>query len=221
MEAIEARATLKHFRISPQKTRLVADLIRGQGVEQAKKTLAFTQKKAARVLLKLLNSAIANAEDKSVEDTEILMVSEIWVSQGPVQKRYMPRARGKADVLRKPSSHVTIIVKEDLEAKKAEEARRAEQEAKRAKKRAAKKKAGSKKADDKNKKDEAPAVEKATAKSKKAADAGKDETPAKKATTKKTAVKKAKAEPSAVKKDKNEETKAKSAKDKSSDKGKN
>ncbi len=164
MEAIEARATLKHFRISPQKTRLVADLIRGQGVEQAKKTLAFTQKKAARVLLKLLNSAIANAEEKSVEDTELLLVSEIWVSQGPVQKRYMPRARGRADVLRKPTSHVTIVVKEDLEAKKAEEARRAELEAKRAKKRAAKKKADSRKAEEE--KDEKSAVEKKEAEAK-------------------------------------------------------
>lgn len=146
MEAIEARATLRFFRISPQKTRLVADLIRGRKVEDAMNVLAFTPKKGARVLLKLLKSAVANAEVKNVEDTELLTVSGVWVCQGPALKRYMPRARGRADVIRRPTSHITIVVKEDLEAKKEAAARRAEREAKRAKKKAEKKKAAPAKA---------------------------------------------------------------------------
>ncbi|HJM82188.1 MAG TPA: 50S ribosomal protein L22 [Nitrospinota bacterium] len=144
MEAIDARATLRFFRISPQKTRIVANMIRGMRAEEAVKTLAFSKRRSARVLLKLLKSAIANAEERNVEDTEILDISEIWVGQGPVQRRYLSRARGRVDVLRKPTSHVTIVLKEDLEAKREAEAKRAAAEAKRAKRRASKKKETSK-----------------------------------------------------------------------------
>lgn len=145
MEAIEARATLKFTRISPQKTRLVANLIRGVKADQAIRILSFTNKRSARVLLKILKSAIANAEVKNVEDTELLDVSGIWVNQGPVQRRYQPRARGRADVIRHPTSHITIIVKEDLKAKQEAAARLAEMEARKAKKRTEKKKAAVKK----------------------------------------------------------------------------
>lgn len=141
MEAIEAKATLKFGRVSPQKTRLVANLIRGMKADEAIKVLTFTQKKGARVLLKILKSAIANAEVKNVEDTELLDVSKIWVGQGPVYKRNMPRARGRADVLRRPTSHITIVVKEDLRAKQDAADRLAELEAKKARKKAEKKKA--------------------------------------------------------------------------------
>lgn len=145
MEAIEAKATLKFSRISPQKTRLVANLIRGLKADDAIKVLTFTQKKGARVLLKILKSAIANAEVKNVEDTELLDVSKIWVGQGPVNKRTMPRARGRADVLRRPTSHITIVVKEDLKAKQEAADKLAELEAKKARKKAEKKKAAGKK----------------------------------------------------------------------------
>jgi len=145
MEAIEASATLKFSRISPQKTRLVADLIRGQKADDAVKILLFTQKKGARVLLKILKSAIANAEVKNVEDTELLDVSQVWVGQGPVNRRYKPRARGRADVLRRPTSHITVVVKEDLKAKEQAAAKLAELEVKKAKKKAAKKKAADQK----------------------------------------------------------------------------
>ncbi len=145
MEAIEARATLKFTRISPQKTRLVANLIRGVKADLAIQILSFTNKRSARVLLKILKSAIANAEVKNFEDTELLDVSGIWVNQGPVQRRYQPRARGRADVIRHPTSHITIIVKEDLKAKQEAAARLAEMEARKAKKRAEKKKAAVKK----------------------------------------------------------------------------
>jgi len=141
MEAIEARATLRFYRVSPYKTRLVADMIRGRKVEDAEKILTFTSRRGAQVLLKLLKSAVANAEEKKVEDTAILEVSQVWVNGGPSYRRYMPRARGRSDIIRHPTSHITIVVKEDLAAK-AEEARRmAEEEAKKAKKRAAKKEA--------------------------------------------------------------------------------
>ncbi|MDH5678076.1 MAG: 50S ribosomal protein L22 [Nitrospinota bacterium] len=139
MEAIEARATLRYFRVSPYKTRLVANMIRGRKVEDAVKILTFANKKSAQVMLKLLNSAVANAEEKKVEDTGILEVSQVWVCGGPSYRRYMPRARGRADVIRHPTSHITIVVKEDLVAKAEEAKRREEAEAKKAKKRAAKK----------------------------------------------------------------------------------
>lgn len=141
MEAIEAQATLRFTRISPQKTRLVANLIRGMKADEAIKVLTFTQKKGARVLLKILKSAIANAEVKNVEDTELLDVSKVWVGQGPVYKRNFPRARGSADVLRRPTAHITIVVKEDLKAKQEAADKLAELEAKKARKKAAKKKA--------------------------------------------------------------------------------
>jgi len=139
MEAIEASATLKFFRISPQKTRLVADLIRGRKADEAVRILSFTGRKAAGALLKLLQSAIANAEVKNVEDTELLEVSQVWVNQGPALRRYRPRARGKADVWRRPTSHVTIVVRENLEAKREAEERRRAHEARRARKKAGKK----------------------------------------------------------------------------------
>ena len=136
---------MRFDRISPQKTRLVADLIRGLKADDAIKVLTFTQKKGARVLLKILKSAIANAEVKNVEDTELLDVSQVWVSQGPVHKRTMPRARGRADVIRRPTSHITIVVKEDLKAKQEAADKLAELEAKKARKKAEKKKAAAKK----------------------------------------------------------------------------
>lgn len=177
MEAIEAIARLRHGRISPQKTRLVANMIRGKNVEEAKNILRFTPKKGAEMILKILNSAVANAEVKKVEDPEILLIDKIWVDQGPVNKRYMPRARGRADVLRKPTCHITIVVKEDLKAKEEAAKRQTEIEAKKAKKRAAKK-----------------AAEKKTAPAAKKADPKKKETAVKKAKDKAPAKKEAKAE---------------------------
>lgn len=173
MEAIEARATLRLVKISPQKTRLVADLIRGKSVEEAKRTLMFTEKKSADILLKVLNSAIANAEVKNVEDPEILLVSSIWIDQGPIRRRQQPRARGRVNILRRPTSHITLVVSEDVKAKEAAEARQVAIEAKRAKKREAKKKAAT---------DTKKAEEKKETKSKKAKAETKEKTPGKTAT---------------------------------------
>jgi len=174
MEAIEASATLRFHRMSPYKARLVADMVRGRKVEEAMKILAFTNKKSAQVMLKLLKSAVANAEEKKVEDTGILEVSQVWVNGGPSHRRFMPRARGRADMIKHPTSHVTIVVKEDLKAKAEEAARRAAEEAKRAKKKAAKKEAKAGEAPAKNaaasdtaEGGEAPAKKKSAAKKKK------------------------------------------------------
>jgi len=187
MEAIEARATLRYFRVSPYKTRLVANMIRGRKVEDAVKILTFANKKSAQVMLKLLNSAVANAEEKKVEDTGILEVSQVWVCGGPSYRRYMPRARGRADVIRHPTSHITIVVKEDLVAKAEEAKRREEAEAKKAKKRAAKKdadKGAEKKASEPKKaakpKVEADKAEEKAPKEKKAPAKAKAKAPAKK-----------------------------------------
>jgi len=141
MEAIEASATLRFYRISPFKTRLVADMVRGRRVDDAMKILAFTRKRGAEILLKLLKSAVANAEEKKVEDTSLLEIASVWVNRGPSLRRHMPRARGRADTIRRPTSHVTIVVREDLKAKAEELTRRDEADARKAKKRAAKKEA--------------------------------------------------------------------------------
>lgn len=117
MEALEASATLKFTRISAQKARLVANLIRGKAVSDAKGLLAFSPRKGAAILLKLLNSAIANAEGKNAGDPETLEVSKVWVNGGPVYKRQLARARGRADTIRKPTSHITIVVRENTQAK--------------------------------------------------------------------------------------------------------
>jgi large subunit ribosomal protein L22 len=117
MEALEASATLRFTRISAQKARLTANLIRGKAVTEAKGILAFSPRKGAAILLKLLNSAIANAEGKNAGDPETLEVSKIWVNSGPVYKRQLARARGRADTIRKPTSHITIVVRENTEAK--------------------------------------------------------------------------------------------------------
>ncbi|MEX0950909.1 MAG: 50S ribosomal protein L22 [Gammaproteobacteria bacterium] len=106
------QATLKNSHISPQKLRLMADLIRGLPVDRAINILAFSNKKSAPILKKLLESAIANAEHNDGADIDALKVSAVCVDQGPVMKRLRPRARGSADRILKRSSHVTISVTE-------------------------------------------------------------------------------------------------------------
>lgn len=105
-------ATLKFTRLSPQKARLVADQIRGKSVDQALNILAFSNKKAAAVVKKVLESAIANAEHNDGADIDELKVTEIFVNQGPTLKRLRPRARGRADRILKPTSHLTVTVAE-------------------------------------------------------------------------------------------------------------
>jgi len=108
-----SQAKLNYLKITPRKVRLVANLIRGMKVEEAQNALRFTQKGATLPLLKLLNQAFSNAINNYPEIKEnALFISKIFVDEGPVSKRRFPRARGKADVIRKRTSHVTIILDE-------------------------------------------------------------------------------------------------------------
>ena len=109
---MEAKATLKYARISPRKVKIVLDLIRGKDVEVAMGILKNTHKSASEYLIKLLKSAIANAENNFSLDGDKLYVSECYVCPGPTLKRMMPRARGSADRILKRTSHVTIKVAE-------------------------------------------------------------------------------------------------------------
>lgn len=105
-------ATLKYARLSPRKTRLVADQIRGKRVDQALDLLAFSNKKPAGIIKKVLESAIANAEHNDGADIDELKITAIYVDQGPTLKRLLPRARGRADRILKPTSHITVTVAE-------------------------------------------------------------------------------------------------------------
>ena len=105
-------ATLRYARLSPQKMRLVADQIRGLPVDRALSLLAFSNKKAAMILKKVLESAIANAEHNDGADIDELKVAAVNVDEGPTQKRLRPRARGRADRIFKRMSHVTVTVAE-------------------------------------------------------------------------------------------------------------
>ena len=109
---MEAKAYLKYARISPRKVKIVLDLIRGKDVGVAMGILKTTPKSASEYLIKLLGSAIANAENNFSMDVSKLYVSECFVTPGPTLKRIMPRAKGSADRINKRTSHVTIVVKE-------------------------------------------------------------------------------------------------------------
>ncbi|HCG6407474.1 TPA: 50S ribosomal protein L22 [Vibrio parahaemolyticus] len=107
---MEAIAKHNFARISPQKARLVADLIRGKSVDQALEILTFSNKKAAALVKKVLESAIANAEHNEGADIDDLNVAKIFADEGPTMKRIMPRAKGRADRILKRSSHITVVV---------------------------------------------------------------------------------------------------------------
>ena len=109
---MEARAYLKHVRISPRKVQIVCDLIRGREVKTAAAILMHTPKAASEHLLKLLKSAAANAENNFEMDPDKLYISEIFVSGGPIMKRVMPRAQGRAFRINKRTSHITMVLKE-------------------------------------------------------------------------------------------------------------
>jgi len=109
---MEARAVAKYIRISPQKARLVADVVRGKDVETAITTLRFMPKKAARILRKVLQSAVANAEQTETIDVDTLYVKEIQINGGPMLKRFRPRAMGRAGRILKRTSHITVVVDE-------------------------------------------------------------------------------------------------------------
>jgi large subunit ribosomal protein L22 len=102
------RATAKYVRIAPRKARLVADAIRGKSYPEAASILRFTNKRAAKVIGDVVNSAAANAEHNMDADPEELFVREIRVDEGPTIKRYRARALGRATMIRKRTSHITV-----------------------------------------------------------------------------------------------------------------
>ena len=109
---MEAKAILRTARISPQKARLVADQVRGLPAERAVNLLKFSDKKAAALIKKVVESAIANAENNHDLDVDALVVKEAFVSKGLVMKRFSPRARGRVGQIQKPFANLTIVVRE-------------------------------------------------------------------------------------------------------------
>lgn len=107
-----ATARLRHLRMAPRKARIIAKMIRGKDVTQAINELRFTKKAGSREFFKLLVSAVANAEDKGGVDVDNLVVSEVYVDQGPTLKRWRPRAMGRATRIEKKTSHITLEVSE-------------------------------------------------------------------------------------------------------------
>ncbi len=107
---MEVAAKLKGARISAQKARLVADQVRGKGVEDALDLLTYSNKKAAHIIKKVLDSAIANAENNEGADVDELKVSSIYVDEGMTMKRLRPRAKGRADRIFKRTCHITVKV---------------------------------------------------------------------------------------------------------------
>jgi len=111
-ETKEARAIARYIHTAPRKLRLVMDAVRGKSVLQAKAILKFTPKRAAKVIAKVLESAVANAENNFGMDAESLFISLAFIDGGPIMYRWMPKARGMATRIRKRTSHITIVVKE-------------------------------------------------------------------------------------------------------------
>jgi large subunit ribosomal protein L22 len=110
---MEAKAVGKYIRISPQKARLVADVVRGMGVDQAITTLRFMPKKGAGLIKKVLESAVANATQDEQADVDNLYVKTIVIDGGPSLKRISPRAQGRATGIIKRTSHITVVLDEN------------------------------------------------------------------------------------------------------------
>ena len=109
---MEVRAVAKYIRISPRKVRLVMDQLRGKKVEEALNALTFAPQKGARIVKKLINSAVANAEENSHIDVDTLYIKRLYADEGPTLKRFRPRAMGRASRIRKRTSHLTVILDE-------------------------------------------------------------------------------------------------------------
>jgi large subunit ribosomal protein L22 len=112
---LEAKAVEKFIRISPRKLRYVADAIRAKRVDDAVDLLTFTTKKAALIIKKAVQSAAANATENHKMNEDDLVVEKIFINEGPILKRFRPRARGRATRIRKRTSHLTVIVSDGKE----------------------------------------------------------------------------------------------------------
>jgi large subunit ribosomal protein L22 len=115
---MQTRASLRGVRLSAQKGRLVADLIRGLAVDKALNVLAFSPKKGARIIKKVLESAIANAEHNDGADIDELKVQTIFVEQGSMLKRFQARAKGRGNRINKHSCHIFITVGDEVKARR-------------------------------------------------------------------------------------------------------
>ncbi len=109
---MESKAVLRYARVSPTKARRVASLIKGKKAGDALVSLKFFPHSSARIVAKVLRSAMANAEQKKVADPESMRITKVFVDQGPAMKRIMPRAMGRADIIKKRTSHITLILEE-------------------------------------------------------------------------------------------------------------
>ncbi len=110
-----AKAQARFIRIAPRKARLVMDLIRGKDVDNALSVLRFTPRKGAKIIEKVLNSAVANAQNNHDMNKGELFIAQGYVDEGPVLKRFRPRAQGRASRIRKRTSHITLILEERKE----------------------------------------------------------------------------------------------------------
>ncbi len=109
---MESKAVAKTVRIAPRKARLVIDLIRGKDIKEAQAILMFTPRAASPIILKVLNSAVANAEHNQNANADNLYVKEAFVNEGVRLKRLLPRAKGQGDIIKKRTSHITVVVAE-------------------------------------------------------------------------------------------------------------
>ena len=107
---MDAKATLRYARITPRKARRVVDLIRGKKAGEALIALRFMPYRGSSFVEKILKSAMANAEQKKAMNPEDMIISEGFVNQGPVMKRMEPRSMGRANVIRKRTSHITLVI---------------------------------------------------------------------------------------------------------------
>ena len=109
---MEVTAKLRYARLGAQKARLVADIVRGKDVNDALRTLVFMKNKGAGIFKKLIESAVANAEQKKVIDLDNLYVKTLFVDEGPSMKRFRPRAQGRAFQVKKKLSHINLVLDE-------------------------------------------------------------------------------------------------------------
>ena len=110
---MQVQAKLRHFRTAPRKARLVTDMIIGMEVEQAINTLQVTRKKCAPVIRKLVESAVANADQRGDMDIDALYIRRAYVDEGPTMRRFQPRAMGRATRINKRSSHITVVLDDE------------------------------------------------------------------------------------------------------------
>lgn len=114
-----AKAVFRYIIMSPTKIRRIANLVRGKSLGEAEQTLATLPQRASQVVARTLKSAAANAENNESADRESLFIREIYVDEGPRMRRYLPRARGRADLIRKRTAHLTIVVEPKEETQRA------------------------------------------------------------------------------------------------------